>query len=113
MEVWKKGKLKDGSRVLIKLKLFEHTRIYFDTLEGKHRCDKALVCGIYSLRGQRLYSDPTAYGLWVGHIGPRRAFPYTVGKIVKPRQPFSYSNTVCASGIHFFLTRTKALRFRF
>ena len=111
MIVWKKGKLENGRKVIIELELFKHTRIYFSPWERKYRCDKALVRGIYSLRGQRLYSDPMAYGLWAGYVGEGKAFSYTVGKIVKPRKPFSYRNDVCASGIHFFLTRTEARRF--
>lgn len=114
MYVWKKGRLQSGRRVLIRLTLTGMTRIFFGT-GNKHRCDSAVVSGIYSLGGKKL-KETTAFGLWAGRYQSTysqdgQPFAYVVGNLVKPRTRFRMAPVVCAPGIHFFLTPRQARKF--
>ena len=95
--------LREKSKVLITLYLPKGTLCRFQPRPGKrqpkNRASQAKVRSILNLTTKEQLTR--AYAGWDGSL-------YQVGKMKKPRRSFDESSDVCASGIHFFATRSQA-----
>lgn len=110
---WKKCVLMDLTHVIVKLLITENAKRISGTTR-KCRCSSAIVLEIQDLNGQPLPNGTRAFSLYrMGH-GCRgespKLFPYTVGSLVYPEEPFDEDRwNECSSGIHFFVTRQEAV----
>lgn len=85
--------------------------------DGKCRCDRAIVVRIIRTEGGRRFSAKLskqqvkwAESMWV--YPGNSALRYVKGETVEPAYPLNrYVTHSCGSGIHFFRSLIKALRF--
>ena len=73
----------------------------------KCRANEAQVLDIQKLSDKEISLErKTAYSTWDSN------FIYTVGRTVKPTEPFNKNRwSECSSGIHFFIDRLEALKY--
>lgn len=97
---WKK--LRDGkiAKLLI-LGQNNESRSVNNARFAKYRCDSALILEITSTDGLHTFGD--------GISLYNKNFIYECGEIVKPDKECAIDNTVCRSGIHYFLTPETAI----
>lgn len=69
----------------------------------KCRASEAKVLSIVGIRDKKSYKTAIS--------AHDRSFVYTVGKTVGPKGRFSKSKNTCASGIHFFMQRHRAVAY--
>lgn len=126
MIVWKRACTQGGrwslnSRyIMVKLMIKKGTEIRLTgaTTELRGRFDdsfkcraaKAKILGFYPLTGKNKNRQvtPKKVTAWADS-----AFVYKKGKTIEPVWEFDKTKDVCASGIHFFQTRTQATKFKF
>lgn len=110
---WKKCVLGDLTHVIVKLLITENAKRTSGTTR-KCRCSSAIVLEIQDLNGQPLPNGTMAFSLYRMGYGCRgespKLFPYTVGSLAYPEEPFDEDRwNECSSGIHFFVTRQEAV----
>lgn len=67
--------------------------------------------GIYKLKpGNYQFSIKYYNSISESISGWSSSFKYTTGKIVKPKNKFSMDNDQCASGVHFFINLSDAMK---
>ena len=87
--------------VIVKLEITEDAKRSNGT-GRKCRCSKAKVLDIQTIDGESLGVE--------AYSGHDSTFKYKVGETVEPVEPFDDNRWEdCASGIHFFITRTEAV----
>ena len=102
---WKKaytnGDFGSYAPVIVKLEIAEDAKRSNGT-GRKCRCSKAKVLDIQTMDGESLGVE--------AYSGHDSTFKYKVGETVEPVEPFDDNRWEdCASGIHFFITRTEAV----
>jgi hypothetical protein len=124
--VYKAAKTSRGAICLVSLELTRGTWINrVITSQEKNRASRAIVVAINrieikdslynhsgNVRKEQLsiaYSDFKYDNLGWDFEKKSDLFPYILGKTVIPRKPFSKSREECASGIHFFINKQKAI----
>lgn len=105
MEVYKAAHRTDNdNECIVVLTIPAGSRVRLsDDRYGKCRAERARVERIETLKG-KLIDGTTAYSRH------DNSFKYRVGRTVKPTKPFNLTNEECASGIHFFFVRKKAVQ---
>ena len=101
---WKKicGRL--GDYVIVKLKILADSKRSRATSD-KCRCDKALVLGLETLKGEPLnIKEMTNYNIY-------KKCTYKVGEVVYPDKWDDNRWNECSHGIHFFLDRQRAVKY--
>ena len=97
-------KCRDGRIVVLEI-LGNHNENREDIADkrfAKMRCSRARVIGIYDMLDPEIEYEE-AFGIY------DKTFKYTVGEVVEPINKFKKNrNIVCASGIHYFLTKEPA-----
>lgn len=114
--VWKKAYI-GKKAVLVKMKITKGTKIRCghgspgvggDRISDyKCRAEKANVVSLFYRDGTKLRKDQIAHSHYSSGFG------YKAGQTVECCLPFCNTWNVCASGIHFFISKDHALRYRF
>lgn len=101
---WKKCRLSPGGFCVVKLRIPATAARMMLPGSGNRKCraSAAEVLAIESLTGTAYPKGTTALAQHDWN------FTYTVGATVKPRRPFAKKQTICASGIHFYMLRNNA-----
>lgn len=80
----------------------------------KNRANMAQVLGIYHYKlttSSKFVRKKTDREIARSMISATPPVIYRLNKIVRPRRAFDMSNNICASGIHFFSTWQRAIRY--
>lgn len=111
--------------VIVKLEVPQTADMVYSTYLGKFRVSEAKVVGFFDWDETETSGDTKFHKLTKARIGFRfgyrhfvvsnrdYTFFYKKNAVVKPTEPFDYSDEPCASGIHGFLLPEQAIDYTF